>query len=297
MSNIAAPLALQTAHSTPQWVMIWRQFRRHRLAVLSAVVLLAFGLVALLADHIMPYDPNAIDAAYARGRPQPPSAEHIFGTDNYGRDYLSRAIVGTQISLFVAVSAVFFQLAIGVTVGAVAGYVGGWIDNLLMRVTDIFLAMPGFFLLLIVSGLMGASLLALILLIGALNWMTMARLLRAEFLSLKEREFMVAARCIGVPGWRMVVQHLLPNALAPIIVSATLAVPFAILTESALSFLGRGVPPPHASLGKMMEDAQQWLRTAWWIWVVPGSIISLIVLSFNFLGDGLRDAFDPQLRR
>jgi peptide/nickel transport system permease protein len=152
-------------------------------------------------------------------------------------------------------------------------------------------------LLLIVSGLLDASLLALIILIGALNWMTMARLLRAEFLSLKEREYVVAARCIGVPGWRMVIHHLLPNALAPIIVSATLAVPYAILTESALSFLGRGVPPPHASLGKMMEDAQQWLRTAWWIWVVPGSIISAIVLSFNFVGDGLRDAFDPQLRR
>ncbi|GAB4433561.1 MAG: hypothetical protein Kow00106_26590 [Anaerolineae bacterium] len=186
---------------------------------------------------------------------------------------------------------------IGVSVGAIAGYWGGWVDNLLMRITDIFLSIPGFFLLLIVSGIFGGTLLTLVMLIGALNWMTVARLLRAEFLSLKEREFMVAARCIGVPAWRQVIHHLLPNALAPIIVAATLSVPYAILTESALSFLGRGVPPPHASLGTMLEGAQQWLRTAWWMWVVPGAIISVIVLSFNFVGDGLRDALDPQLHR
>jgi len=297
MSSLAAPLTFEPEVSTAQWRVIWRQFRRHRLAVVSAALLLVFALIAVFASELVPYDPNAINAAYARGKPQPPSAEHWLGTDNYGRDYLSRALVGTRVSLYVALSAVVFQIGIGVSVGALAGYFGGWIDNLLMRITDIFLSMPGFFLLLIVSGLLDASLLTLIILIGALNWMTMARLLRAEFLSLKEREYVLAARCIGVPAWRMVIHHLLPNALAPIIVSATLAVPYAILTESALSFLGRGVPPPHASLGKMMEDAQQWLRTAWWIWVVPGGIISAIVLSFNFVGDGLRDAFDPQLRR
>jgi peptide/nickel transport system permease protein len=282
---------------TPQWLTIWRQFRRHRLAVLSALVLLILILIALLANVLVPYDPDAINAAYARGRPQPPTWDHPLGTDNYGRDYLSRAIVGTRVSLYVSVTAVFFQIMIGVSVGALAGYFGGWIDNLLMRITDIFLSFPGFFLLLIISGVLEASLLALIVMIGALNWMTTARLVRAEFLSLKERDFVVAARCIGVPGWRLVVDHLLPNALAPIIVAATLSVPYAILTESALSFLGRGVPPPHASLGKMLDGAQQWLRTAWWMWVVPGTIISVIVLSFNFVGDGLRDAFDPRLRQ
>jgi peptide/nickel transport system permease protein len=295
--NNRANIAFRVEKTTPQWLMIWRQFRRHRLAVLSALVLLAMSLVALFANQIMPYNPDAINAAYARGRPQPPTNDHIFGTDNYGRDYFSRAVAGTRVSLYVSVTAVFFQLVIGVSVGAITGYFGGWIDNVLMRITDIFLSFPSFFLLLIISGVLEASLLALIIMIGALNWMATARLVRAEFLSLKEREFVVAARCVGAPGWRLVIDHLLPNALAPIIVAATLSVPYAILTESALSFLGRGVPPPHASLGTMLDGAQQWLRTAWWMWVVPGTIISVIVLSFNFVGDGLRDAFDPQLRR
>jgi peptide/nickel transport system permease protein len=297
MTDMAAHFTLRAEESAPQWLMIWRQFRRHKLAVTSAVLLLMMSVIAVFANDLTPYDPNATNAAYAHGRPQPPTADHVLGTDNYGRDYLSRAMIGMQVSLFVGVAAVFFQIVIGVTIGAAAGYLGGWADNVLMRITDIFLAMPGFFLLLIISGMLGGTLYTLIILIGALNWMTVARLLRAEFLSLREREFVVAARCIGVPGRRLVLQHLLPNALAPIIVAATLSVPYAILTESALSFLGRGVPPPHASLGTMLEGAQQWLRTAWWMWVVPGTIISLIVLSFNFVGDGLRDAFDPQLRR
>jgi peptide/nickel transport system permease protein len=297
MTDTPVQVALHVEESTPQWLMIWRQFRRHKLAVASAALLLMMSVTAVFANDLTPYDPNATNAPYAHGRPQPPTSDHLFGTDNYGRDYLSRAMIGMRVSLFVGVAAVFFQIAIGVTLGATAGYLGGWVDNVLMRVTDVFLAMPGFFLLLIVSGMVGSTLLTLTVLIGALNWMTVARLLRAEFLSLREREFVVAARCIGVPGGRLVLQHLLPNALAPIIVAATLSVPYAILTESALSFLGRGVPPPYASLGSMLEGAQQWLRTAWWMWVVPGTIISLIVLSFNFVGDGLRDAFDPQLRR
>ncbi|WP_162909691.1 ABC transporter permease [Aggregatilinea lenta] len=297
MSSTAVTLSQGPQKARPEWRLIWRQFRRHKLAVISAVLLILLALVAIFADQIIPYDPNAIDAAYARGRPQPPTADHIFGTDNYGRDYFSRAVIGLRISLFVAVSAVVFQIAVGVVIGAVAGYFGGWIDNALMRFTDIFLSIPSFFLLLIVSGIFGGTIFTLIMLIGLLSWMTVARLLRAEILSLKERDFVLAAQCIGVSGRRLVLHHLLPNALAPIIVSATLAVPYAILTESSLSFLGRGVPPPHASLGKMMEDAQQWLRTAWWMWVVPGSIISMIVLTFNFVGDGLRDAFDPRLRR
>jgi peptide/nickel transport system permease protein len=297
MSSTAVTLSQPSQKARSEWRLIWRQFRKHKLAVISAVLLIVLALVAIFADQIIPYDPNAIDAAYARGRPQPPTAEHIFGTDNYGRDYFSRAIIGLRVSLFVAVSAVVFQILVGVVIGAVAGYFGGWVDNALMRFTDIFLSIPSFFLLLIVSGIFGGTIFTLILLIGLLSWMTVARLLRAEILSLKERDFVLAAQCIGVSGRRLVMQHLLPNALAPIIVSATLAVPYAILTESSLSFLGRGVPPPPASRGKMMEDAQQWLRTAWWMWVVPGSIISAIVLTFNFVGDGLRDAFDPRLRR
>ncbi len=297
MTEYASPLSLERQEPTPQWKLILRQFRRHRLAVLSAILLGVMLVLAVFTDVLTPYDPNATNTAYAGGKPQPPSLEYALGTDNYGRDYLSRAMVGARVSLFVGVSAVVFEILIGVSIGAAAGYFGGWVDNVLMRFTDIFLSIPGFFLLLIISGVFEGTLLALIILIGALNWMTVARLVRAEFLSLKQREFVVAAHCIGVPGWRLITRHLLPNALAPIIVAATLSVPYAILTESALSFLGLGVPPPHASLGKMLEEAQQWLRSAWWMWVVPGLIISTIVLAFNFVGDGLRDAFDPQLRR
>ncbi len=276
--------------------LVWRQFRRHKLAVASAIILILLALMSIFAEQISPHDPNATNTSYAHGKPQPPSAEYIFGTDNFGRDYFARTLVGTRISLLVGVTAVAFQLVIGIAVGAVSGYFGGWIDNLLMRITDVFLSVPAFLLLLIMAGILGGSLLALIFVIGALNWMTVARLVRAEILSLKEREFVVAGQSIGVPAWRLIVVYLLPNCAASIIVAATLAVPSAILTESALSFLGLGVPPPNASLGNMLGDAQQWLRTAWWIWVVPGVAISLIVLAFNFIGDGLRDALDPQLR-
>ncbi len=277
--------------------LIWHQFRRHKLALFGLIVLTILIFVAFFSESIAPYDPNAIDAAYAGGKPQPPSLEHVFGTDNYGRDYFSRAIFGMRISLVVGVTAVIFQLVIGVTIGATAGYFGGGIDNFLMRITDIFLSIPSFFVLLILAGVFEGTLLSLIFAIGVLSWMTVARLVRAEFLSLRQREFIEAARCVGVPGWRLATRHLLPNALAPIIVAATLSVPYAVLTESALSFLSLGVPPPNASLGNMLEDAQKWLRTAWWIWVVPGVLISLIVLTFNFVGDGLRDALDPKLQR
>jgi peptide/nickel transport system permease protein len=259
-------------------------------------MLIFLMFVGVFADQLAPHDPNAINASYARGKPQPPSAEYLLGTDNYGRDYLARTMVGLRISLIVGVTAVAFQLVIGVTVGALSGYFGGGTDNFLMRVTDVFLAVPAFLLLLILSGILGGGMLSLIVAIGALNWMIVARLVRAEILSLKEREFVVAGRSIGVPAWRLILIYLLPNATGSIIVAATLAIPTAILTESALSFLGLGVPPPNASLGNLLGEAQQWIRTSWWIWIVPGVAISMTVLAFNFVGDGLRDALDPKLR-
>lgn len=275
---------------------VWRSFRRHRLAVVSAVILLMFIFIAVFADSLTPHDPNATNTRYAAGKPQPPSVDYVLGTDNYGRDYLSRTIVSIRISLLVGVTAVLFQLFIGLVFGIAAGYFGGWVDDLLMRITDVFLAIPAFMLLLSITGILGGTLPALIFAIGALNWMTVARLVRAQILSLKEQEYIVAARCIGASDWRIIMVYLLPNILSSIIVAATLSVPGAILTESALSFLGLGVPPPNASLGNMLSEAQQWVRSAWWVWVVPGVTISMIVLAFNFVGDGLRDALDPRLR-
>lgn len=274
----------------------WRIFRSHKLAFISGIVLILFILIAIFAKQITPYDPNSTNTAYAKGKPTPPTYEYALGTDNYGRDYLSRTISGIQVSLFVGVSAVVFQLLIGVGIGALAGYFGGLLDNILMRITDVFLAIPSFMLLLILAGILGGTLFALVFAIGALNWMTVARLVRGQFLSLREQEFVLAGRCIGASHWRLIMLYLLPNTLSSIIVAATLSIPGAILTESALSFLGMGVPPPDASLGNMLGDAQQWIRTSWWMWIVPGAAISLIVLSFNFLGDGLRDALDPRLR-
>lgn len=276
-------------------VRFWRVFSKHRLAVASMVLLAVFSFVGIFADRISPYDPNATNTAYAKGKPQPPSLEYALGTDNYGRDYLSRTISAIRVSLFVGVTAVAFQLVIGVSVGAAAGYFGGRLDNLLMRITDVFLSIPGFMLLLIMAGILGGSLPALIVAIGGLNWMTVARLVRAEFLSLREREFVVAGRCLGASHWRLITRYLLPNTVSSIVISATLSIPGAILTESALSFLGLGVPPPNASLGNMLQEAQQWIRSSWWIWVVPGVTISMIVIAFNFVGDGLRDALDRQL--
>lgn len=260
------------------------------------MVLILFSFIAIFADSITPYDPNATNTSYAAGKPQPPSAEYALGTDNYGRDYLSRTISGVRVSLLVGVTAVIFQLVIGVISGTVAGYFGGWVDNLLMRITDAFLAVPAFMLLLTVTGILGGTLPALIFAIGALNWMTVARLVRAQVLSLKEQDYVLAARCLGALHGRIMIVYLLPNLISSIIVAATLSVPGAILTESALSFLGLGVPPPNASLGNMLSEAQQWVRSAWWIWVVPGVTISMIVLAFNFVGDGLRDALDPRSR-
>ncbi len=297
MSSVnSAPLLSAPREADQRDRRVWRMFRRHRLALISGLLLVFFLITAIFADQLMPYDPNATNTAYAGGRPQPPSYEYTLGTDNYGRDYLSRTISAVRVSLFVGVSAVAFQLVIGITIGALAGYFGGWVDNLLMRVTDIFLAVPAFMLLLILAGILGGTLLALIFAIGALNWMTVARIVRGQFLSLREQEFVLAGRAIGASHWQLITLYLLPNTLSSIIVAATLSIPSAILTESALSFLGLGVPPPDASLGNMLGSAQQWLRSAWWMWIVPGATISLIVLAFNYVGDGLRDALDPQLR-
>ena len=280
-----------------QLLMVWRQFRRHKLALAGSAVLLVLFAVAILADVVAPYDPNQVNPQLARGYPQPPGPDHWFGTDELGRDYLSRAISGARISLSIGFVAVGISIAIGIVLGSAAGYFGGRTDNLIMRVVDIFLSVPAFFLILTVNAYLPPSIYNVMVVIGLFSWMGVARLIRGQFLSLKEKEFITAARALGVPSRRLITHHLLPNSLAPVIVAATLAIPSAILTESALSFLGLGVQPPQASWGSMLENAQIWLTEAWWMWVPPGTLISITVLAFNFMGDGLRDALDPFMRR
>jgi peptide/nickel transport system permease protein len=277
--------------------MIWRQFRKHKLAVISTIILLLLLGVAAAGDSIAPHDPNEINPQYAKGYPQPPDSVYVLGTDELGRDYLSRAISGARISLSVGFVAVGISLFIGLILGSVAGYFSGNIDGAIMRIVDIFLSVPNFFLILTVNAYLPPSIYNIMIIIGLFSWMGVARLVRGQFLSLKEKDFVVAAQSVGVPGFRLILRHLLPNAMAPVIVAATLAIPAAILTESSLSFLGLGVQPPQASWGSMLENAQSWLSEAWWMWVPPGLLISITVLAFNFIGDGLRDSLDPYLRR
>ncbi len=293
-------LSESTVTQASLWWITWRNFRRHRLALASLILLIVLGLMAVFADQIAPFNPNDINTqapGVARGMPEPPSALHLFGTDNYNRDVFSRALYGMRVSLSVGFLAMLISISLGILIGIVAGYSGGLLDNVLMRIVDIFLSLPSFILFLALNAILEASIWNLILILGFFSWMDVSRMVRAEILALKERDFVIASMSVGASPRRIILAHLLPNALAPIIVAATLVVPSAILSESALSYIGLGVPPPDASLGNMLEDAKDWMLLAWWMWLVPGVLISVVVLAFNFVGDGLRDAFDPTLTR
>ncbi|MGA8535758.1 MAG: ABC transporter permease [Candidatus Tumulicola sp.] len=291
-------------------VTFWTRLRRHKLAIAGLVVLVLMVSGAVFAGQLAPFDPNAIDNVHWQGTPLPPCFQdaaqcggHPLGTDEVGRDLLSRLLFGARISLMVGLFAVLMEVLIGTTLGAVSGYYGGWIDWAIMRVTDVFLSIPLLPLLLVLTAIVAASSSkaalnfgVIVLIIGALSWMSVARLVRASFLSLREREFAEAARAIGNNDGRIIFRHLLPNAVAPIVVQATLDVAGVIVLESTLSFLGLGIQPPTASWGNMLSNAQSNLQTAWWAAVFPGLCILATVLSINYIGDGLRDALDPNMR-
>jgi peptide/nickel transport system permease protein len=297
----AVPVADETPRSRNT---VWRRFRRHHVALAGAVVILVMVLIAVFAKWIAPWDPNYIDNAHWQGYPLAPGvAGHILGTDENGRDLLSRLIFGAQISLTVAVFAVVMEIVIGTVLGAISGYYGGWIDFAIMRLTDVVLSIPLLPLLLVLTAIVaGTSNKAalnfgvIVLIIGGLSWPSVARLVRASFLSLREREFAEAARALGNPDGRIIFRHLLPNAIAPIIVQATLDVANVIILESTLSFLGFGIQPPTASWGNMLANAQSNITIAPWAAIFPGLCILLTVLAINYLGDGLRDALDPNMR-
>ncbi|MCI2425490.1 ABC transporter permease [Candidatus Acetothermia bacterium] len=271
-----------------------RRFRRNRLAVGGAILVLFFTLVAIFASFLTPQDPLKTNV---RNRLQPPSQEHRLGTDSLGRDMLSRIIYGSRISLLIALLAVALSVTIGVLIGALAGYYGGIIDSLAMRFVDILLSFPSLFLILSLVALLGPSIWVLILIMGGLGWTGISRIVRAEFLKLRAQEFTEAARALGVGNARIIFRHLLPNTMAPVIVAVTLGIPSVILGESALSFLGLGVMPPQMSWGTLINLGMPFFRTAWWLPLFPGIAIFLCVLGYNFLGDGLRDALDPRLKR
>lgn len=272
--------------------VLWQRLRRNRMAMIGAVIVLVMFVLAMAAP-LLGRDPGAIDIAV---RLQAPNWNHLLGTDDLGRDVLTRILFGARISLLVGFVAVGIATAIGIALGAVAGYYGRWVDTLLMRFVDIMLCFPTFFLILAVIAFLDPSIWNIMIIIGLTGWMGVARLVRAEFLSLRERDFVMAARAIGANDARIIFRHILPNALSPVLVSATLGVAGAILTESALSFLGIGVQPPTPSWGNMLIAGKQTLGTAWWLSVFPGLAILVTVLGYNLLGEGIRDALDPRIR-
>jgi peptide/nickel transport system permease protein len=288
--------------------LTWRRFRRHKMAIFGAVTLIlmilyAFGGMLIFSEA----DANRTETG---ARLQAPTREHPFGTDTVGRDILARTIYGGQISILIGMTAMLVEMLIGVTIGSLSGYFGGFLDSILMRLTEAVLVIPQIFLLLVMAKyfaqdipnieMLGrtfsGSVLVIIFVIGITAWPYLARIVRAQFLSIKENDFILAARATGTSTREIILRHILPNSIAPIIVSGTLSVAAAITLEAYISFLGMGVRPPTATWGNMLEGAYNYIDTAWWLWFFPGLLIALIVLAINFLGDGLRDALDPHSR-
>jgi peptide/nickel transport system permease protein len=269
----------------------WRRFRANRAALVGLGFIIFIILIAVFADYVSPYDPIEIVSGK---RGVAPSWEHPFGWDHVGRDLLSRVIHGSQVALLVGLVASAVAIVIGVTIGAAAGFFGGGVDAALMRLTDTLMAFPLIALMIMLASVLGPSLITTLIVIGTTTWSSYARVVRADVMSLKEQEFIVAARACGVRDWRIIWRHILPNVLAPVIVLATLGVGSIIIFEAALSFLGLGIQPPRASWGRTLADGRAHITRYPHICIAPGVMIFLTVLAFNLFGDGLRDALDPR---
>lgn len=296
MNNTVEPEELKTEAERDlrpsQRKSLWQRFQRSKAALIGLVLLTILILSAVLAPALAPYDPNQPDLG---ARLVSPSLTHLFGTDQLGRDVFSRVLYAARVSLTVAFVTVTGVITVGILVGAAAGFAGGWVDNILMRVTDVFLSFPRFFLMLGVAAVLGRSLPVLILVIGITAWPIPARLVRSEYLSWRERDFVVAAKAAGSSSARTAFRHILPNVIGSILVIATLQVAWAILAEAGLSFIGVGIKPPTPSLGNMVADGRSFLREAPWVTLLPGMFIFICVMTFNLIGDALRDAFDPKM--
>jgi len=289
---------LDSARTVKLSALIWKRFKRHRLALLSLVVLVVMTVLVLAA----PFTGYSATEQNPKNEFADPTIEHWFGTDELGRDVFTRILYGGRISIAVGIFSTLLALAVGVLVGALSGFYGGWVDNLLMRITDTFLILPVVFVLILLSSLLRelpalatfrSSIWLVIFAISAFAWMLPARITRSLFLVLREREFVSAARALGATDARLIFQRILPNSLGPLLVSATLQMAYAIITESGLSYLGFGIQPPTPSWGNILESAQVHVYRSPWLAVFPGLMIFITVMAINFIGDGLRDAFDP----
>jgi oligopeptide transport system permease protein len=290
MSSVAIT---RPARARGLWNDAWRRLKRNRAAIAGLVILALVALLALLGPLLSPYPIDAVDFDAIS---TPPDAAHWFGTDDLGRDLLTRTLFGGRISLLVGIVATVVSLLVGVTYGAVSGYVGGAIDSAMMRLVEILYSVPFIFLVILLMVLFERSLVLIFVAIGAVEWLDMARIVRGQALSLKRREFVEAARVVGVHGWTMISRHIIPNTLGPVMVYATLTVPRVILIESFLSFLGLGVQEPNTSWGVLISDGARLMETQPWMLIFPASFLAATLFAFNFLGDGLRDALDPKER-
>ena len=278
-----------------QWVEVWRRLKRNKMAVLGLIILIILVLLAVFAV-IANYD-NVVIKQNLAHRLQGPSAAHWLGTDEFGRDIFARLVHGTRVSLQVGIVAVGISIVIGGILGAVAGYYGGKLDNTIMRIMDIFLAVPSILLAIAIVSALGPSIINLMLAISISSVPSYARIVRASVLSIRDQEFIEAAKAIGASNTRIIFRHIIPNSLAPVIVQATLGVASAILSTAGLSFIGLGIQPPAPEWGSMLSGGRQYLRYAWWVTTFPGVAIMITILSLNLLGDGLRDALDPRLKQ
>ncbi|HWI65757.1 MAG TPA: ABC transporter permease [Symbiobacteriaceae bacterium] len=286
--------------------IFWRRLRHHTPSMFAIVILAVIVLVAVFAPFVSSFDPEKVDLTYKFAAPFSRTAEGkmmLFGGDNLGRDVFTRAIYGARVSLKVGFLAEGLGIILGAVLGAISGYYGKWIDSILMRITDVFLAVPTLMLLITVMAVYGplvpkgGEVYLIVLVLGILGWQGTARIVRGEILSLKERDFVEAARGLGARDMRIIFKHILPNVVAPIIVTATLGVSGAILSEASLSYLGVGIQPPIPSWGNMIQSGQSYLRNAWWITAFPGGVLCLSTLALYMLGDGLREALDPRLKK
>ncbi|MCA1838866.1 MAG: ABC transporter permease [Actinobacteria bacterium] len=277
-----------TSRTTRQ--IAWRRFRRHRAAMVGGIVLVVFYLVAIFAPLVAPYKPNDLDLKHSR---EGPSLRHLMGTDELGRDEFSRVVFGGRISLAVGLGVALSSGLIGTAVGVMAGFYGRFVDNALMRVTDLFLGLPFLAVAMMAARALKGGISDIVIILSAVGWMPVARIVRGMSLSIKEKEYMEAARASGASSKRMMMKHILPNTLGPIIVNVTLVIALAILSESTLSFLGFGIQPPTATWGNMLSGSQDSMLSEPWLVWFPGLMILITVLCVNFVGDGLRDALDP----
>jgi len=294
MTVVSAPNALAGELAISNRNRAWRRFRHHRLALAGTVIIILIGLMVIGAALLTPYDPVKINPAT---RYASPSSQHVLGTDRLGRDAWSRLLYGGRVSLSVGIVAVSIFMTIGTILGGISGFFGGWVDMLIQRLTEIVMTFPTLLLIITVISLVGPSIFNVFLTIGLFGWPSVCRLVRGQFLSLRQMDYTTAAQAAGVPTGRIIFRHLLPNTVAPLVVAATLGVASSILTETGLSFLGLGAPPPTPSWGNMINDATAItvLEQYPWLWIPPGVAISLCVLAINLIGDGLRDALDPRM--